>query len=102
MQVNVSFFLDVRTLALALLFTVCAIIGKLVAGIAAGRNTDRLAVGIGMVPRGEVGLVFSGSWPWPRRSQRLAVRCPAGRRVRNHGDHTATTQVGVSRSSSVA
>ncbi len=60
MQVNVSYVLDARTLALALLFTVCAIIGKLVAGLAAGRCADRLAVGIGMVPRGEVGLVFLG------------------------------------------
>tara|TARA_R110002049_G_scaffold288534_2_gene471144 strand:+ start:35665 stop:36129 length:465 start_codon:yes stop_codon:yes gene_type:complete len=59
-QVNVLFFLDARTLALVFLFTVCAIIGKLVTGIATGRGMDGLAVGIGMVPRGEVRLVFLG------------------------------------------
>jgi Kef-type K+ transport system membrane component KefB len=30
-----------------------------VAGLAAGSGTDRLSVGIGMIPRGEVGLIFA-------------------------------------------
>jgi len=38
---------------------VAAIIGKLVCGIAAGRGLNRLAIGIGMLPRGEVGLIFA-------------------------------------------
>ena len=59
MQVNLATFAHVNTLWLALAFTVAAIIGKLVAGWPAGRGLDRLSVGIGMVPRGEVGLIFA-------------------------------------------
>jgi Kef-type K+ transport system membrane component KefB len=53
--------LDAGALLLAGALTVVAIAGKLAAGIAAGRGMDRLAVGIGMVPRGEVGLIFAGA-----------------------------------------
>lgn len=59
MQVNLQSFLDPTTLRLALAFTVIAIIGKLVCGLPAGRGTDRLSVGLGMIPRGEVGLIFA-------------------------------------------
>ncbi|MCB9921021.1 MAG: cation:proton antiporter [Planctomycetaceae bacterium] len=58
MQINVTFFFDVNTLILALTLTVAAVVGKLLAGLAAGRNFDRLTIGLGMVPRGEVGLIF--------------------------------------------
>tara|TARA_R110002073_G_scaffold149534_11_gene303300 strand:- start:114 stop:1367 length:1254 start_codon:yes stop_codon:yes gene_type:complete len=61
MQVDVRFFLNSQTLLLALVFCVCAVIGKLVAGLVAGRDLDRLSIGIGMVPRGEVGLVLLGA-----------------------------------------
>jgi Kef-type K+ transport system membrane component KefB len=45
---------------LALLLVACAILGKLVSGIGApGPFASRLVVGIGMVPRGEVGLIFA-------------------------------------------
>ena len=47
-------------LLLALALTVVAVIGKLVAGLGVrGKTADRLTVGIGMVPRGEVGLIFA-------------------------------------------
>ena len=47
-------------LLLALALTVVAIVGKLVAGVGVrGKTIDRLTVGIGMVPRGEVGLIFA-------------------------------------------
>jgi Kef-type K+ transport system membrane component KefB len=39
-----------------------AIIGKVVSGLAAGSSSgelNRLAIGIGMIPRGEVGLIFA-------------------------------------------
>jgi Kef-type K+ transport system membrane component KefB len=41
---------------------VVAILGKLVSGFAVfGQpDTNRLAIGVGMIPRGEVGLVFAG------------------------------------------
>ncbi len=56
---------DLRALAdggvvmLAAILTIVAVIGKVVAGVAAGGGVNRLAVGIGMVPRGEVGLIFA-------------------------------------------
>lgn len=60
MQVNLQWFLDPTTLELALAFSFVAIIGKLVCGLPAGRNIDRLTIGVGMIPRGEVGLIFAG------------------------------------------
>lgn len=59
MQVKLASFLQPGTLGLALAFVLAAIVGKLVAGLPAGRGTDRLSVGIGMIPRGEVGLIFA-------------------------------------------
>lgn len=49
-----------KVLALAGCLTAVAIVGKLVAGLGvrSGR-ADRLSIGIGMVPRGEVGLIFA-------------------------------------------
>lgn len=47
-------------LVLAAALTIVAIVGKLVAGIGVrGKTADKLTVGIGMVPRGEVGLIFA-------------------------------------------
>ncbi|MEM8544014.1 MAG: cation:proton antiporter [Cyanobacteria bacterium P01_H01_bin.119] len=49
-------------LVIASFLVVIAIIGKVVAGFAVfGKpGINRLAIGVGMVPRGEVGLVFAG------------------------------------------
>jgi len=59
MQVNVASFLDPTTVTLSLVFTVVAILGKLVAGLPAGPGVGKISVGIGMIPRGEVGLIFA-------------------------------------------
>lgn len=49
------------TILLAAGLTVVAIVGKLIAGCGVfDRRVDRWVVGIGMVPRGEVGLIFAG------------------------------------------
>lgn len=49
-----------RALWAIVVLTLIAIVGKLAAGWAAPWNRfDRLAVGIGMIPRGEVGLIFA-------------------------------------------
>jgi Kef-type K+ transport system membrane component KefB len=45
-------------LLLALGVTVVAVIGKLVAGLAASGGIDKIVIGWSMVPRGEVGLIF--------------------------------------------
>ena len=47
-------------LIIGVLLTVVAILGKLVAGYAAfGRPLRKFVIGVGMVPRGEVGLIFA-------------------------------------------
>ena len=43
------------------MLTIAAIVGKQVCGLAVlDRGVNRLAVGLGMIPRGEVGLIFAG------------------------------------------
>lgn len=59
MQVNLASFLSPATLGIALALVVAGVAGKVVAGLAAGPSADRLTVGLGMVPRGEVGLIFA-------------------------------------------
>ena len=49
---------DVLIAVLAL--TIVAIIGKVASGWGCPRTMNRLAVGFGMMPRGEVGLIFAG------------------------------------------
>jgi Kef-type K+ transport system membrane component KefB len=59
MDLNTLVRLDVMGLALAL--TIAAIVGKQACGIGAlERGLNRLSIGIGMIPRGEVGLIFAG------------------------------------------
>ncbi len=49
-------------LAIAAFLIVVAIIGKVITGftLAGNKELNKLAVGVGMIPRGEVGLVFAG------------------------------------------
>jgi Kef-type K+ transport system membrane component KefB len=50
-----------ETLMLGVGLVVVALVGKLLAPLGVvGGGTNRLAVGMGMVPRGEVGLIFAG------------------------------------------
>jgi len=59
-QIDVAALLRPAVLGLAAALIVVAFVGKLVAGLFAGRDgVDRLMVGIGMIPRGEVGLIFA-------------------------------------------
>jgi len=58
-QVKLESFLDWHVLMIALGLTVAAVLGKLVSGLGAAKKDDRLLIGIGMLPRGEVGLVFA-------------------------------------------
>jgi Kef-type K+ transport system membrane component KefB len=59
MRTDLRAFAEPGVLVLALVLTVVAIAGKLVCGVGGGRKVNRLAVGLGMVPRGEVGLIFA-------------------------------------------
>lgn len=59
MQVDLASLADPAILLVALGVTAAAVAGKLVAGFAAGRGVSAWVVGWGMVPRGEVGLIFA-------------------------------------------
>lgn len=57
---DVSKFFSGHVLFVAFVLTTIAIGGKIVAAVGArGTNTDKLLIGMGMVPRGEVGLIFA-------------------------------------------
>jgi len=58
MQVRLETFFNLPLLVLALAVTVAAIGGKIVSCLVAGK-VDKLIIGWGMVPRGEVGLIFA-------------------------------------------
>jgi Kef-type K+ transport system membrane component KefB len=59
MQVDLQTLADPAILLVGLGVTAAAVVGKLVAGLAAGRAAGGWLVGWGMVPRGEVGLIFA-------------------------------------------
>lgn len=59
MHTDLRSFAEPGVVGLAVVLTVVAVLGKLGAGLGAGPGINRLAVGIGMVPRGEVGLIFA-------------------------------------------
>ena len=60
MHVDLSAFARVDVLGLSALLTVAAILGKQACSLGAlGQKLDRLSIGIGMIPRGEVGLIFA-------------------------------------------
>jgi len=59
MQVDLRTLADPALVAIALGITAAAVAGKLAAGFAAGRGSSPWIVGWGMVPRGEVGLIFA-------------------------------------------
>jgi Kef-type K+ transport system membrane component KefB len=58
MQVDLNTLADPKVLGIGLGVTAAAIVGKLIAGLAAG-SSGKWLVGWGMVPRGEVGLIFA-------------------------------------------
>lgn len=60
LQVRLETFVQLEVLGIAVGLTAAAFIGKQVCSLAVvEKGLDRLSVGIGMVPRGEVGLIFA-------------------------------------------
>ncbi len=60
MSVDLSVFGQPGVLGFAAALTVAAVIGKQVCSLGVlGTGVDRFAVGLGMIPRGEVGLIFA-------------------------------------------
>ncbi len=60
MEVRIETLFNTRILVLALAISVAAFGGKIISGLAAGRVRKSI-VGWGMVPRGEVGLIFAAT-----------------------------------------
>lgn len=58
-QVKLECFYNWNVLILASGLIVAAVLGKLLSGYGARTKEHRLVIGIGMLPRGEVGLVFA-------------------------------------------
>jgi Na+:H+ antiporter len=60
MRANLKSFLQPGIIGVAVALTVVAILGKQACSLGVlGKGVDRLSVGIGMIPRGEVGLIFA-------------------------------------------
>jgi Kef-type K+ transport system membrane component KefB len=61
MMVDLSTFAQVEILGFAAVMTLVAILGKQACSLAIfDKETNRIAIGLGMIPRGEVGLIFAG------------------------------------------
>lgn len=61
LRVDLRYFAQGGLLGFAATLTLAAIVGKQICALAvAERGLNRLAVGLGMIPRGEVGLIFAG------------------------------------------
>jgi Kef-type K+ transport system membrane component KefB len=61
MRVDLRAFARIELLGFAAALTVAAIIGKQVCSlVVVDRGLNRAAIGLGMIPRGEVGLIFAG------------------------------------------
>jgi len=61
LQVDLRLFMDMNVLVFAAGLTLAAIVGKQVCSLAVReKGLNKLAVGVGMIPRGEVGLIFAG------------------------------------------
>ena len=60
-RVDLKSFTSPAVLGFAALITLVAIVSKQICGLGVlERGLDRLAIGAGMIPRGEVGLIFAG------------------------------------------
>ncbi|HEV2829776.1 MAG TPA: cation:proton antiporter [Pyrinomonadaceae bacterium] len=61
MRVDLRYFARLDLMGFAVILTLAAIIGKQICSLGVlERGTNRLAIGLGMIPRGEVGLIFAG------------------------------------------
>ena len=62
MQIDFGSLLQPKLYIIALVISLFAILAKMISGIAAkGSYTEKLLVGVSMVPRGEVGLIFAAT-----------------------------------------
>ena len=61
LKVDLRLFTDMNVLVFAAGLSIAAILGKQVCSLVVrDKSLKRLAIGVGMIPRGEVGLIFAG------------------------------------------
>ena len=61
LKVDLRLFTRVDILSFAFVLTLVAILGKQICSVGVlERGIDRVTIGLGMIPRGEVGLIFAG------------------------------------------
>jgi Kef-type K+ transport system membrane component KefB len=61
MQIKLEIFYDMHVLIVSLAITLAAILGKPVCGLCAlEKGLNRIFIGVAMIPRGEVTLIFAG------------------------------------------
>lgn len=61
LRVDLRSFASPAVLGFAALITLVAVVGKQICGLGVlERGVDRIIIGVGMIPRGEVGLIFAG------------------------------------------
>ncbi|MGD0338411.1 MAG: cation:proton antiporter [Bacteroidota bacterium] len=77
-QVKLATFFQPDLLGVGIAITAAAIVGKQICGLGVSKNYDRLTIGFGMIPRGEVGLIVAGMgksmqmlWVHPDGSQQM-------------------------------
>ena len=64
MKVSLDLFMNLDVIALGLALSIGAILGKQLCGLGVIQKTNetssnRTLIGLGMIPRGEVGLIFA-------------------------------------------
>ncbi len=59
MQVKLESFASISVLIMAGVLVMAAMLGKLISGWGADKANNRWLIGLGMMPRGEVGLIFA-------------------------------------------
>ena len=60
LSMDLSTMFSLQSLTVALGMTAVAVAGKLLCGLAAGERANGWVVGVGMIPRGEVQLIYAG------------------------------------------
>jgi Kef-type K+ transport system membrane component KefB len=60
MLVDVGSFVRPGVIGFALVLTLAAMVGKWACGLVVPKGVSAVSVGVGMMPRGEVGLIFAG------------------------------------------
>ena len=58
-QVKLESFMDIKVVVTAAGLLLAAMLGKIISGWGAGAGKNRWLIGFGMMPRGEVGLIFA-------------------------------------------